>query len=185
MNNNLTLQLILKKWDFAWLLARCCHKLLYSWLASFHHNTEKAFTPLITFLRFIAHQKRWRLSRKCWIKAERIGLSCNDVVFNIAIDAKAFAVINDILNKNPPKFINLRIRGISINTVGQCFDSADLRYSRSQFRWTKKYRQHTNGKKYNQVTRILKTTCRARMSFIVSRTKLFNMLRLERCFPNH
>ena len=40
------------------------------------------------------------------MKAEKIGLSCN-IVFNIAIDAKAFELIKGILNKDSSEFINL------------------------------------------------------------------------------
>ena len=169
--------MISRKKDFVWLLARYYNnmraenQIVPGW-AGFHH--ELAVETLervcnVHYLPAIEDPLR-KMSvlqetlNQIKLKAEKIGLSCPDAVFDHSIYAKALEVITNPANADLQRFVNMKMcvfyaSCIFIVVIGKCFGSAGLKGIIIEANLVGKGSVDSTlrGKMYNVAVRVLET----------------------------
>ena len=175
------IQLLSRKDDFVWLLSRYYgraatqHQKVPGWTGfnyEINNNAEQGHDAIHYLPAIEGSPTKMDVIQEILIqiksKAEAIGLTSADAVFDHAIYAKALEVINNPTHIDLKRFINLRMGGfhaccIFIAVIGKRFGSAGLKdmILEAGLIGEGSIESALRGKHYNRSMRLLKTTYEA------------------------
>ena len=146
-NTNMINQLISKKSDFLWLIARYFNgarmveqQKVPGW-TGFHNEVTNTIDPGLHSVYYLPAidgsptkmETVQEILMQIKMKSEKLGLSCDDAFFDHAIYAKALEVITNPINEELQKFVNLRMGGFQLFIFFSCLDLFIFSVSRSHW----------------------------------------------------